>query len=947
MIRGACMISLMRLRLPLLLVCAALALAAADEDGTSLLQKRCLSCHNGAQQMGALSLESRDSALRGGKTGPALNAADPPASLLWKKVESGQMPLGNPLPAGEKALLRSWLEAGAPWSRPLVTSARPRADKSWWSLQPLRPAEPPQLEGIPAAWSKAPIDRFLFAAMAAKGLHPSPPADRRTLIRRAAFDLTGLPPSPEDVRRFENDNRPQAWEELVDRLLASPAYGERWGRHWLDVARFGESHGYEQNHLRSNGWPYRDYVIRSFNEDKPFDRMVLEQLAGDVVGKGDPNIEVATAFLVAGPHDTVGNQAEAARRQQRADDLDDMITATAGGFLGLTVNCARCHDHKFDPIQQADYYRLQSLLSGVVHGEREIATDTQRKEWEAKTRPLEQSLAAARARLKEIVESYRAQAEEVRQEVLSKYRPPVSPRLTEETFAPVAARFVRLSATAGAPGGLDEIEVFTADNRNVALASAGGIVSASSTRRPEASPDAYSEKNLNDGRYDQRWFADGAGPVRITVQLPEAATIRRVAWSSDRAGGFMDKFEAAILRDYVLEVSPDGQAWTPVANSERRLPVRKEDQEHIVLMAVLSAKESEEYRKLRADVAALEAKLKEIGKLPTVYAGQFKQPEEPAFLLKGGNVMARGNPIIPASLSTLDGTLEGFRVPQEAPESERRVALAKWITNPKNPLTPRVLANRLWHYHFGQGIVGTPSDFGFNGERPTHPELLDYLAARLLHYGWRLKPLHKEILMSAAYRQSGTYSEDQAKIDSESRYLWRFPPRRLTAEAIRDSILAVSGVLKQDTGGPGFRLYQYTVDNVATYFPLQRFGPETYRRSVYLQAARSIRPELLAQYDCPDSSLPEPKRVVTTSPLQALSLLNNSFIADMAQAFAERISREAGRAPEAQIRHAFALAFVRPPSAAELEGARALVQQHGLPALCRALLNANEFVYVM
>ena len=362
----------------LLLLLPAVTAAPANDAGTALIQKRCLSCHNSTQKMGSLSLESRDAAVRGGKNGPALNTNDYIHSLLWTKVESGQMPLGNPLPQPERAALRAWLEAGAPWSGTLSVQARARADKSWWSFQPLTKIDAPTPPDIPDEWSRSAIDRFLFAAMRAKKLRPSPAADKRTLIRRVTFDLTGLPPRPEDVQAFENDHRPNAWEALVDRLLASPAYGERWGRHWLDVARFGESHGYEQNHLRPNAWQYRDWVIRSFNADKPFDRMVLEQLAGDVVGKGNPDIEVATAFLVAGPHDTVGNQAEAARRQQRADDLDDMINATAAGFLGLTVNCARCHDHKFDPIQQADYYRLQALLSGVHHAEREIATDTDR-----------------------------------------------------------------------------------------------------------------------------------------------------------------------------------------------------------------------------------------------------------------------------------------------------------------------------------------------------------------------------------------------------------------------------------------------------------------------------------------------------------------------------------------------------------------------------------------
>jgi hypothetical protein len=302
--------------------------------------------------------------------------------------------------------------------------------------------------------------------------------------------------------------------------------------------------------------------------------------------------------------------------------------------------------------------------------------------------------------------------------------------------------------------------------------------------------------------------------------------------------------------------------------------------------------------------------------------------------------MDRGDAMPPASLSALPG----FQLAVDAAEAERRLALARWITDAKNPLTPRVLANRVWHYHFGRGIVGTPSDFGFNGERPTHPELLDYLAGRLIAYGWRLKPLHKEIMMSAAYRQSGAYDDAAAKVDSEATLLWRFPPRRMEAEAIRDSVLAVSGRLNRAMGGPGFRLYRYTVDNVATYYPLEKFGEDTYRRAVYQQAARSVRSELLGQYDCPDSSLPEPKRVVTTSPLQALALLNNSFLVDQSKHFAERLQRES---PGDPVGLAFRLAYGRDPEDAERAAAKALIAKHGMFAFCRAILNSNEFVYVM
>ncbi|HBY59749.1 MAG TPA: hypothetical protein DEH78_07985, partial [Solibacterales bacterium] len=586
------------------------------------------------------------------------------------------------------------------------------------------------------------------------------------------------------------------------------------------------------------------------------------------------------------------------------------------------------------------------LLNGVVHAERTVASETERRAWEGRVRPLEAERGEARERLKRIAEGAKAAAEAKRAEVLAGYRAAVDPRGVEERFAPVTAKFVRLTAAAGVPGGLDEFEVFGGEGRNLALASAGAKVAVSSTNRPEANPDAYSEHHLIDGKYDRRWFPAGR-PAVVTVELPAEAALSRALWSSDRLGAMMQRFEIGIVREYVLEVSRDGRTWTRVASSEGRLPPRKEEQDEIVLLAALGESERAEYRRLQARALAIENELKAIGPLPAVYAGRFEAPKEPIYLLKGGNVMQRGEEVVPASLSTLEHALPGFTVAAGAPESERRLALARWIGDARNPLTPRVLANRIWHYHFGRGIVGTPSDFGFNGERPTHPELLDYLAGRLIEYGWRMKPLHKEIVMSAAYRQSSAHHDGFARIDSESRFLWRFPPQRLSAEAVRDSILAVAGKLQPDAGGPGFRLYKYTVDNVATYFPLEKFGEDTYRRAVYMQGARSIRPELLAQYDCPDSSLPEPKRVVTVSPLQALSLLNNSFVVDMSAAMAERVRREAGASLDTQVSRAFALAFVRTPTARERAAARKLLDAHGLAALCRALLNANEFIYVM
>ncbi|MBL8176815.1 MAG: DUF1553 domain-containing protein [Bryobacterales bacterium] len=896
---------------------------------TAILQKNCLQCHSASAKMGNLVLESRAEALR---------TLTPARSTLLEKVRTDKMPPGNPLPAADKETLARWIDAQAPWSTRLTPIVRKRAGKDFWSLQPLKPAEPTLPATTPAAWKQHPIDRHIYSSLAARNLQPSPQADRRTLIRRATFDLTGLPPTPEEIAAFLNDTTPDAYPNLIDRLLASPAYGERWGRHWMDVIRFGESHGYEQNHLRPNAWPFRDYIVRSLNEDKPFDRLIHEHLAGDALGA-----DVGTGFLVAGPHDTVGNQAEAAKRQQRADDLDDMINATASAFLGLTVNCARCHDHKFDPIEQRDYYRMAAIFNGVLHTERELATAAQKQQYRAAAEPIEAELRTANDRMAAIRKDAKPAIDSQREAILAKYRPPADARLTEESFPPIHARFLRLhieaTSTAG-PAALDEIEVWS-NSRNLAPLSK---VAASSVRRADDDAEAYSDKQLNDGKYDRRWFAESARPVDIAIELPSPAILDKVSFSRDRAGGFMGRFEGPIPSEYWIEISDDGQSWKRVASSEGRLPPRPSDQEQLLLMTVLSDAARAEYRTLEQRQKAAQKRLNAIPKPPAAYIGKFDAPKEPIYLLKRGSVMDRGDTVTPESLSTLD--FAPFRQTHDTPEQERRLALARWITHPSNPLTPRVIVNRLWQHHFGKGIVATPSDFGFNGDRPTHPQLLDYLASRLHANGWRWKPLHREILLSMTYRQSSANHPANARIDGDARYLWRFPPQRLEAEAIRDAILAVSGKLDRRMGGPGFRLYRYTVDNVATYYPLEQFGPETFRRAVYQTAARSVRSELLGQYDCPDSSLPEPKRFVTTSPLQALALLNNSFLLDQSRFFAERLEREAAATPQ-RIERAFHLAFGRAPDAEERQASAQLIARHGLAAFCRALLNSNEFIYVM
>ena len=917
------------------------------KDIRPVLEQRCAVCHQGPNAQKGLRVGTVANLLRGGEAGPAVVPGDPDKSLLLAKAggEKPEMPpVGDPLTPEEIAALRAWISAGAPDD---LEGSETGPQTVWWSFRPL--SEPPEPEPS-SEWEQSAIDGFLLAAMREKGLTPSEPADRRTLIRRLSFDLTGLPPSPDAVQAFVNDSDLAAYEKLVDRMLGSSAYGERWGRHWLDVARFGESNGYEQNHLRDTAWPYRDWVIRSLNEDKPFNRMIVEQLAGDQLAPDDPEVQAATGFLVAGPHDTVGIKNPAGEAQKRANHLDDMIMGTASAFLGLTVHCARCHDHKFDPIRTEDYYRMQAAFAGVWHGERTWDASARVDDFEAAANPLSDAIDRSEVGLEALRDGARIRVEAGRDRILARYRPSVDQSGTEERFDPVEARFVRMTMTKATSGGrqvdLDEFAVWTsgAESRNAAL---GGKATASSTRIDSASPDTYSPMNLVDGKYDKRWISSGRLPARIQVQLAKNERIERVEWSSDHIGGFRGRFGRSQPEKYKIEVSINGRSWKTVATSDGRLPYSDEAQELLLLHAVFDPEERRSWDAFQKTKREAEKQLQGIEKPGRAFLGRFKQPKEPSFVMVRGDPMNKGDQVAPGSLSTLGNLLEAFELEPDAPESERRLALARWIASDSNALTARVIVNRVWMYHFGQPFVRNPSDFGINGGEPTHPELLDWLASRLVHtHRWRLKPLHKEIVMSAAYRQSGRFREAASRVDRDGAYLWRFPPRRLGAEELRDAILATSGNLDRRMGGPGFRLYRYTVDNVATYYPLEQFTKETYRRSVYHQHARSVKPELLGEFDCPDTALPAPKRISTTSPIQALSLLNNRFILDQAASFAEVVESGADGTDRGRIEHAWQLAFGRAPTDEESAAAIALVATEGIEPLARAILNANEFLYV-
>ena len=920
--------------------CVAPAVSRAGEDAflpvARLLVRHCLECHSGPEPAGKLNLTTRQGLLAGGESGETvLLPAEPGRSYLVYQVDSGNMPppkTGRTLTAPERETLRRWIAEGAYWPEgrvldPYDFTTEHRAGRDWWSLQPVvRPALPAEAAD---PWVRSPVDAFILARLRAAGLEPSPEADRLTWLRRVTFNLIGLPPGPEEIEAFLADPAPDAYERVVDRLLASPRYGERWARHWLDVARFAESAGYEVNTARTNAWPYRDYVIEALNEDRPYDQFVIDQLAGDQTGA-----DAATGFLVAGAHDLVGIKNIEGQLQQRADDLDDIISTTAAAFLGITMNCARCHDHKFDPITQTDYYGMAAVFAGVHHGERPVRLPgyEERLRHEPDVR---RELAAVRTRLRELLWTHEPLAG------AGEPRAAVSPLGNVDRFTPVRARKVRFTilATTDAEPCLDELEVYTAEPepRNVALAAAGGRATASSVYAGGAL-EIHQLDHVNDGQYGngRSWISAEPQAGWVEIELAEESLIDRVAWGRDREGKYADR----LATQYRIEVATEGGTWQVVATSDDRVAYQPGQP--------AAASEERLPPQVRSELAALRGRIEELGAaLPeaavmSVYAGTFQEPE-PIRRLHRGEVTQPREEVPPASVAVLGRPLE---LEAAASEKDRRLALARWIAHKDNPRTARVMVNRLWHYHFGHGLVATPNDLGWHGGQPSHPELLDWLADEFVKCGWSLKAMHRLMVLSATYRQASGLRAECMAVDAGNRLLWRYAPRRLEAECIRDAVLWASGVLDLRMGGPGYDAFEPNANYVKVYIPKTSFGPAEWRRMIYESRPRMVPEATFGMFDCPDASRSQAQRPTSLTPLQALSLLNSPFMVQQAELFAARLRREAPDDPTGQLQRAFLLAFGRPADEAELAAAQAALAQGGLEAVCRALYNANEFLYV-
>ncbi len=683
-----------------------------------ILSRHCVECHNPSEAKGEVDLTTARGAAK------SIVAGDAEGSELWILVDDGDMPKKRrPLSAEENRLLKEWIDAGAEWSDepvdPYLTTTSHRAGYDWWSLQPVK--NPPLPAVANGEWPRNEVDHFILERLENAGLEPAGEADLRTLARRASFDLTGLPPEPEAVEALLRDESPDAYERYVDGLLASPAFGEHWARHWLDVIRFGETQGFERNRIREQAWRFRDWIVQAFHSDMPYDEFISLQVAGDVLRPGDLDALIATGYHVAGTWDQVGHieGSQAMRQVAREEHLEDLVGTLSQTFLGLTVQCARCHDHKFDPIPHKDYYQMAALLGGVHQQEKE-------KE---------------------------------------------------------------------------------------------GIGMESSHGQPE--------------------FA--------------------------------------------------GVAHVP----------------HL--------------------------------RQPAVF-----------HVLYRGNVTEPGEMVVPGGLSGLRGLDADLGLEAGAPEGERRERLAAWLVHADNPLTSRVIVNRIWHHLFGAGLVDTPSDFGFSGGQPSHPELLDRLASGMVRDGWRMKPVIRLLATSSTYRQkSGVSNETAMAVDAGNRLLWRAPLKRLSAEQVRDSMLAVSGTLDRKPGGPGFRDVKVKLENNHEFTDaVEGVPPENRRRTIYRLWANSGGHPLLEGFDCAAPGVTLPRRASTITPLQALSLMHDPLAAFASEHFARRLGEEAGEDPAGQLRRGWLLAFGREPDAGELADCMDFLAAHGLEQTCLVLFNSNEFLFL-
>ncbi|MEZ5944794.1 MAG: PSD1 and planctomycete cytochrome C domain-containing protein [Planctomycetaceae bacterium] len=957
-----------------------------SKDVLPILQKRCYSCHsrNGGKLEGNLALDWKSGWATGGDSGPAVVPGKPEESPLIEAVKRTglEMPPDERLPAEEVAILVKWVELGAPDPRTTQPESK-RPDADWWSLKPLAQPEVPVVAGMPH-----PIDAFIDAKLHEQGLQRSSQANRATLIRRACIDLHGLPPTPEEVREFVNDNSPDAWPRLIDRLLESPRYGERWARHWLDVVHFADTHGFEHDVFRPNAWQYRDYVIQAFNNDTPWSDFIRQQLAADVYFPEQSNLIAGLGYIGAGPFDL--STASTAPVTFDYMDRDDMVAQTMAAFVSTTANCARCHAHKFDPITQEDYYSLQAVFAGVGKGDRTFdadpAIDEQRRHWTA-------LLNAANQNQGDVLLAPE-HAEQVQQWEAAYHSGPVvwSDLDIVQFVSTDGADLQRLvDGSIRAGGTRPDVDTYS-------LTTTSGLTSITAVRLdvladetlPMHGPGRQDNGNLHLTEVEIQVFNPGAStPLRIPIAAA-TADFNQAGWTISHAldgelktawGIYPEvgKSHYAIFQlTEPLELASDSKlvillkqrhggghligrlklSATDVP-AEQALAVPQEVEQ---VLAVPVGQRSPEQQVSLAAYVLKNFATSELKRLPDpakVYAvstmWQRGAEQGAPIPLKEVHVLARGNIekptelVTPGALSAIDSLTGRFNEIDLTNEAARRAALADWIAHPDNPLTWRSIANRVWHYHFGRGLCDTPNDFGRMGGAPSHPELLDWLACELRENGGSLKKLHRVIMTSETYQQSSQSNADGEAVDADNRLLWRANRNRLDAESFFDSVLQVSGRINFEMGGPGIQHFTLTPGQQATpqvhYDKFDWSHDDGSRRAIYRVVWRGIPDPLFEALDFPDLGLLVGKRAESVSALQSLTLWNHPFVLHHCELTAQPIAAE-HESQEDQISRAYQIVLLRNPTEAELDACRQYHTEFGLAALVRVLLSSNEFLFV-
>jgi len=955
-----------------------------------VLVEHCQACHSTAsgKSKGGLKLDSRDALRDGGSSGPAIEPGNPDESLLILAIEradgvSPMPPKGKgTLPPQVVADFRKWIAEGAFDPRDgAPVAVDDEAPSDWWSLKPLtRPAIPDD----PAA--RSPTDAFINAKLRDKGLPIQPEADRRTLIRRLTLDLLGLPPTPDEIDAFLADARPDAYERLVDRLLDSPQFGERSARLWMDLVHFAETHGHDQDRIRPNAWKYRDYLIDSFNRDVPYARFVREQVAADVLYPNEPRLTVALGFLAAGPWD------ESSLRDIREDsidreighylDRDDIVSTVMSTFTSATVHCARCHDHKFDPISQEDYYSLQAVFAGVEKAERGYDLDPAVAANRAELLAAKQALEAGDPALLASLIGPEIQSQVAEWESAPENHPPAWTVLEPETLE---------SAAGTALTRLDDRSVLSSGTRPdedtyriTTTTALPGITALRlevlpDDRLPTKGPGRNENGNLHltefaverDGKplkvlaasadYDQPGWTIAAAidgnPKTAWGIYPEVGKPHQAIFElEDTHDADLPARWTITLRQTYPVAHPIGRFRLSATNAPRPVRLTAVPENIAAILAVPGSDRTPEQRRAIGGYVlarSIERQLSELPPLQFVYAaaadfvpdGSHKPPGKPRTvnILSRGDINRRGPEAVPGTLSSIDG------LPSRWPDSQtvegpRRASLADWLADPRNPLTWRSIVNRVWQQHFGKGLVDTPNDFGRMGSLPSHPELLDLLAIDFRDGGGSLKALHRRIVTTDAYRRASTDNPENARIDADNRLLWRQNRRRLDAETVRDAIVQASGRLELTGGGPSTQEFVLSpgvhVTPVVDYRTYDWNSPGSGRRAVYRFLFRTLPDPFLDSLDAADASQLTPTRNESATVIQSLVLLNNRFILHHAAEFARRLESS-----DDPLRDAFLWTLSRPPTEEEARDWAAYASKHGRANMCRLLFNSNEFLF--